>query len=974
MLQTGYGQQASPKPQPDKRLAETAQQFRKRLAVNENARKLQIEQFLKLRRNAGIKRSYSDAKGTFYFLHHIDSATGEPVYYQTRSNVGLAGSIKTDKLWRGGSLGLDLQGQGMEVSSTRSRLGMWEPGAARISHVELRDRAFTRDIPVFTAASENADHATHVAGTMMGAGVNPLARGMANQARLDCYEIQTNETEEIEAAASQGMLVSNHSYGPSFDNSRVKLGVYDEAAQMYDELAYRNKNYLMFHAAGNDRDDEKDIRYDILIGGALSKNVAAVGAVKRFTGGGYTGPSSVSIADFSSFGPADDGRIKPDFVAPGVAILSAYSASDTTYKSIDGTSMASPGAAGSLFLLQQHHRNVKSTFMRSATLKGLGIHTADEAGPNPGPDYMFGWGLLNLERAIEVINLKNGLHLMEEAQLANEATYRKNIQTGGGPFKATICWTDVPGTPLVNGGRDNRKAMLVNDLDLRLLNAATNQSVAELPWKLDPARPADAAVRGDNTVDNIEQISIDNLPAGNYVLQVTHKGSLQQGPQEFSVFISGLGTVPVIAASSPDPVAGEDRSAPEQQKNSFVNKAALDTADSDPGIIVLERSSTNGPLVVYYHLEGSAENGVDFVALPGSVTFADGQSRVEIEILPVDDNVEEADEEVILVIDDRPEYDPDPEKGRTGVTIKENAVPQLPAALTITSFTCNGSTSETLNRVDFVVGYANGAVTPALPPLFINGVTANGQLGVRYSLPFDQNQFRLTVQDQATRSTYFTWDFRQACLTTPPSGTTAPPSTGNCATQSGTIGMPLGIAGVTAINCQTGSFRILTTGGNGSAIDFSNAVGLSNADPTSCLRRVDGPDLVKAINNPASDVQPFRLRAVQGSQMATYSFNFKAACSGSARVGTPESTADWQLTVENNPVGNELAILIEGASGQQYQMELLDLNGRPIAKRRIQPSRTRHREVFDLSAVPSGLFILRINDNHTVKTRKILKQ
>ena len=111
------------------------------------------------------------------------------------------------------------------------------------------------------------------------------------------------------------------------------------------------------------------------------------------------------MSSFSGWGPTDDGRIKPDICANGVGLYSSYSGSDTQYASISGTSMATPNLSGSLLLLQQHYQNLFGTgsFMRSATLKGLVIHTADEAGSNPGPDYKFGWGLANMATAAQAI-------------------------------------------------------------------------------------------------------------------------------------------------------------------------------------------------------------------------------------------------------------------------------------------------------------------------------------------------------------------------------------------------------------------------------------------------------------------------------------------------------------------------------------------------------------------------------------------
>ncbi|OZI09460.1 hypothetical protein BWI93_03910 [Siphonobacter sp. BAB-5385] len=538
---SSMGQQLT---QSDKlRVLELSKEFR----TAEDRRILEIKTYL--RSHPHVRQSYVDATGAYVYLHSVDAA-GNPLYYKTRSNIGLAKSIKTDKLWNGGGLGLDLQGQGMEVSSERSRLGVWEPNPVRTSHQEFGGRAVTRDTPLFSQPDANGgtDHAAHVAATMVAAGINADAKGMAHQARIDCYEVQSDEKVEMNTAAAAGMLVSNHSYGPKFAKDSIALGVYTSECREFDQIAYGNKYYLQFHAAGNDRDESEGIKYDILIGSANAKNIVAIGAVKILANG-YKDSSSVEIADFSSFGPTDDGRVKPDLVAPGVSINSASSQGDNLYKVSSGTSMASPGAAASLFLLQQHHKNVKGgVFMKAATLKGLGIHTADETGSAAGPDYSFGWGLINMERAIQVINNPDLKSVMEEAVLGNGATYRKEIKTGGGPFKATLCWTDPAGTPVAPVQRDNRTPMLVNDLDLRLINAADHSVVGVFPWKLNPDAPTAAATRGDNVVDNVEQIYVDNLPEGTYYLQVTHKGSLQEGTvfnpiartmatqQEFSIF------------------------------------------------------------------------------------------------------------------------------------------------------------------------------------------------------------------------------------------------------------------------------------------------------------------------------------------------------------------------------------------------------------------------------------------------------
>ncbi len=508
------------------------------LLSTDAARRATVQEFLKA--HPEVKAELARANGTKAYLHHID-ADGQPVYYASHSNLGLATSIKTTKLWAGGGLGLSLNGSGMEVSATRSRLGMWEPGPTRTSHQEFSGRAIQRDLPVFTTSDGNTDHAAHVAGTMIGAGVDAQAKGMAWGAKLDCYESQTNELAEILQAGSEGMLVSNHSYGPTFSaTSTQPHGYYDQECRDYDSLAVSNKYHLMVVAAGNDRDESNNVKYDILVGGAIAKNVLSIAAVDILGTGGYTGPGSVNMSDFSSFGPTDDGRVKPDVSVPGVQIYSAYSGSDNAYNKSDGTSMAAPGAAGSLFLLQQEYKALHNSFMRSATLKGLAIHAADEAGAADGPDYAYGWGLLNMEKAVNVMRNDGNTYFMSEATLNNGTPYKKYFSTAGGTFKATISWTDGAGHPVAGNPTNNRTPMLINDLDLRVMDSATGAAISTLPWKLDPANPSAAATHGDNTVDNVEQIYVSNLPAGKYYIQVTNKGSLQGGSQDFAVMASGV--------------------------------------------------------------------------------------------------------------------------------------------------------------------------------------------------------------------------------------------------------------------------------------------------------------------------------------------------------------------------------------------------------------------------------------------------
>src|SRR5690606_3289267 len=100
--------------------------------------------------------------------------------------------------------------------------------------------------------------------------------------------------------------------------------------------------------------------------------------------------------------------------AKGVNTFSSVASSNFAYGTMSGTSMASPSVAGGAILLQQHYNDLNQEFMLASTLKGLIIHTADEAGTAPGPDYRFGWGLMNTERAAEVISANGSTsHILE---------------------------------------------------------------------------------------------------------------------------------------------------------------------------------------------------------------------------------------------------------------------------------------------------------------------------------------------------------------------------------------------------------------------------------------------------------------------------------------------------------------------------------------------------------------------------------
>ncbi|MBD0259972.1 MAG: hypothetical protein ICV83_30000, partial [Cytophagales bacterium] len=150
-------------------------------------------------------------------------------------------------------------------------------------------------------------------------------------------------------------------------------------------------------------------------------------------------------------------------------------------------------------------------------------------------------GLLNARRAAQVIAGHGQGHLLTERTLAQGETYAVPVVASGRePLAVTISWSDPPGPALApsTATLNNRSPRLVNDLDVRLVDAASTY----LPWTLNPKAPNSPAAGGDNTRDNVEQVVVANpVPGRSYTIRITHKGSLQGGRQAFALLASGTG-------------------------------------------------------------------------------------------------------------------------------------------------------------------------------------------------------------------------------------------------------------------------------------------------------------------------------------------------------------------------------------------------------------------------------------------------
>lgn len=483
---------------------------------------------MNIAKEKGIPMEIVNGKNEVRYLAGFD-LEGNPVY-DFDNNLNAAISSRVDKIWNGGSSGLNLNGSGIEI-------GHWEAGGlALTTHQELAGRVTHLEIEAVSS------HSTHTACTMIGTGIMNNARGMASNSTIVSRR-SSNDEAEIAAFGAAGGILSNHSYSTGNPNGNVPLyGLYTNNASEWDEILYNAPFLTLCKSAGNDRNDAVNIGdngYDIIYTVATAKNLLTIGAVNDV--GVYNGPASVVQSSFSSWGPTDDWRIKPDLVANGVSVFSADNADDSDYSYKSGTSMSTPAVTGAIALLQQHYYNENGVYMRAATVKALLLGTTDEAGANDGPDFQNGWGLINAERAAQVISNDGATSRMNELTLSNGNSYTTTFETDGtAPLSLTIVWTDPAGNPVSGGGTDDQTPMLVNDLDVRI----TRNNMVFEPWVLTPNANSynfdDAATKGDNFRDNVERIDVDSLPPGIYTVNVSHKNNLVNGSQNFSMVINGI--------------------------------------------------------------------------------------------------------------------------------------------------------------------------------------------------------------------------------------------------------------------------------------------------------------------------------------------------------------------------------------------------------------------------------------------------
>ena len=418
------------------------------------------------------------------------------------------------------------------------------------------------------AADTDSGHGTHVSGSVLGDGTNTggSIKGMAPEARLYMQAIEqrcpthagtnweylltgipSDITNLFKPASDNGSRVHTNSWGSSV------AGQYTTSSMQADSSARTYQDMIILFSAGNSGTDasaDGEVDLDSLGSPASGKNVLSVGAgennrtslsyvwgTSSSSGAVYSSPistdyianNSEGMAAFSSRGPADDGRLKPDITAPGTFILSTKSRSTTdtgwlaystnsNYTYMGGTSMSCPLTAGAAALIIQHlidnegHSDpnsslVKAIFTASAHdmtgQYGSSTNGAGETAPNNHE----GWGMVDLRSAMNSTWIDG-----DSVSTSDERGWSFSVPASSPDLQVALSWTDPASTP-------SASTNLVNDLDLAIKD------------------PSGTWTNLSNNIDNLRGLTFASPAQGTWEVHVLGT-NVPTGPQHFALALN----------------------------------------------------------------------------------------------------------------------------------------------------------------------------------------------------------------------------------------------------------------------------------------------------------------------------------------------------------------------------------------------------------------------------------------------------
>ncbi|MFI5133000.1 MAG: S8 family serine peptidase [Chitinophagales bacterium] len=378
-------------------------------------------------------------------------------------------------------------------------------------------------------------HGVHVIGIASGGGiVRERFKGYAPKATIVTQLFSNIWAYAPAYVQDYGMVITNNSYGNIVNDCNYS-GVYDLYSRILDQQAFDMPELQQVFAAGNSGTNNCSpypLGFKTVLGSYQSaKNVISVGNTTELS----------VISSGSSKGPVKDGRIKPEITAQGTKVFSTFPGNSYGFNS--GTSMASPAVSGGLALLYQRYKQLHSgANPKNALMKALICNGGTDLG-NTGPDFSYGFGWMNLLRSVQMLESNN----YYDSTIANGVTKSQSIivPANTAQLKVMLYWNDPPAAVMASH-------TLVNDLDLKVIGIASDTT---LPMLLDtiPANVINTAGTGEDHINNIEQVVINNPSAGTYTANVKGTAITQNSPQEYFLVYD---IVPVSTTLT-HPIGGE---------------------------------------------------------------------------------------------------------------------------------------------------------------------------------------------------------------------------------------------------------------------------------------------------------------------------------------------------------------------------------------------------------------------------------